>query len=201
MKILYFDYVDSLFYEKFGKKFVNDIDDFYDEIINKKYDVLILNFDFLPYFLEIKKFFKGYVIFICDNIDELIYKKSLEYGDYCYTYDETYKIKYRLNYLEKRIFKNKRNIIKFKDYTINLQRKEIYKNLLPFNITPAQKELLFYLLENRQRYISRNEILENCENINSIDSVKVLISDLRKLGFNIVNKKNFGYKIELKEEL
>ena len=196
MKILYFDYMDNLVYEKFEKKFVNDVNDFYNEIINKQYDILIINFDFFSYFLEIRYLFEGYVIFLVSEINELIYKKCLFYGDYCYQYNELFKIFLRIEYLRKKIHNTKTNIYKIKNFIINLNTEEVYKNRENVKLTKAEKELLFYLIKNRNRYVPKEEIVESSDFIDSVDSVKVLISSLRKLGFEIENQKNLGYKIK-----
>ena len=86
MKILIFG-VDFVC-ERFECKNVYSKEEFFDEIIYKNYDVLIIEFNLLEVFLEIKKYFNGVVIFISSYVDEIVYKKALELGDYCYTYEE-----------------------------------------------------------------------------------------------------------------
>ena len=63
-------------------------------------------------------------------------------------------------------------------------------------LTAAEKELLFFLLKNKNRFVSKELIINSCESIDSIDSVKVIISSLRKKDFEIENQKNLGYKIK-----
>ncbi|GAB6044999.1 hypothetical protein JCM11957_05970 [Caminibacter profundus] len=193
MKVLIFDYEDI--YE-FEKKFVDNCDDFFNEVFKSKIDVLIINIDFLECLKEIKKFFNGYIIFISKFIDAYIYKKSLENGDYCYNYDEIYKIPVRLEYLKRKILNIRGSVYKYKNFIINFNTKEVYQNLELVKLTPAEKDLLFFLIKNRNRYVSKDEIIESSEIIESIDSVKVIISSLRKIGFEIINQKNFGYKLK-----
>jgi len=50
-----------------------------------------------------------------------------------------------------------------------------------------------------RNYLSKDFILSNCESIESEGSIKVLISKLRQLGFDIVNQKNLGYKLKEKK--
>jgi len=193
MKVLVFDYKDI--YE-FDKKFIDNCDDFFNEVFKSKIDVLIINIDFLECLKEIKKFFNGYIIFISKFIDAYIYKKSLENGDYCYNYDEIYKIPVRLEYLKRKILNLRGSVYKYKNFTINFNTKEVYQNLELVKLTPAEKDLLFFLIKNRNRYVSKDEIIESSEIIESIDSVKVIISSLRKVGFEIINQKNLGYKLK-----
>ena len=195
MKVLYFDYDDYLLC-LIKKTFVNNPDIFYDEIIYKKYDLLIINFDFFNYLYEIKKFFSGNVIFLAGEINENIYKKALMIGDYCYNYNELYKIPIRIEYLKNKIHNTKSGILKFNDFVINLNTKEVYKNRIPLKLTAAEKELLFFLLKNKNRFVLKELIINSCESIDSIDSVKVIISSLRKKDFEIENQKNLGYKIK-----
>jgi len=44
--------------------------------------------------------------------------------------------------------------------------------------------------------IAQEEILEECDHIESENSIKVLITHLRKIGFDIENKKNVGYRLK-----
>jgi DNA-binding response OmpR family regulator len=195
MKVLYFDYRDYLL-NLIEKVFVNNPNSFYDEIIYKKYDLLIINFDFFNYLYEVKKFFSGSIIFLAAEMNENIYKKALMIGDYCYNYNELFKIPVRLEYLKNKIHNAKSGILKLNDFVINLNTKEVYKNRIPLKFTAAEKELLFFLLKNKNRFITKEEIIDSCENIDSIDSVKVIISSLRKKGLEIENQKNLGYKIK-----
>jgi len=196
MRILLFDYHNFL--NQKNIVFTNDSDFFYTEVLNKNYNILIVNFNFYEEVREIHRFFKGYLIFVGDYIDEVIYKKSLEIGDFYYSYEEYYKLNLRLNYLKKKVLKLKSSIFKFKDLLFNFDTEELYQNSHPVNITNAQIELLKVLIINRDKYLTSVDIVESCETISSIESVKVLIFNLRKLGFTISNKKNLGYKLEEK---
>lgn len=184
---------------KYECKYINSEENFFDEIIFKNFDVLIIDFKYLETFLEVKQYFKGIVIFISSYIDELVYKKALEIGDYFYTYEEKWKIAYRLKYIAKKFLNQKSNVFVFKDLIFNLKTKELYKNRELIKLSPAKKEILKLLIENKNRFISKEYILENSENIDNISSIKVLISKLRQLGFEIENQKDLGYKLNSKE--
>ena len=56
----------------------------------------------------------------------------------------------------------KSGILKLNDFVINLNTQEIYKNRIPLKITQAEKELLFFLLKNKNRFVSKEEIIDSC---------------------------------------
>jgi len=195
MRVLVFDYIDRY---DFDKDFVSSEEDFYDRVYLKKYDAYIINFDFYPQFVEVKDYIDSYVIFITEVCDEFIYKKALRDGDFCYSYNEIFKLKIRLEYLEKKITKLNTRVFKYKDLVFNLNTNQLYKNSQPIKLTKAETDLLKALIKYRNKYLSKEDIESVCESIDSINSIKVLISNLRKIGFDIENIKNLGYK--LKEE-
>jgi len=197
MKVLIFGV--EYFNKDYELEYVYEIDEFYEKILSKKYDVLIVNFDLFEYVSEIKKFFEGKIIFISAFIDELIYKKSLEMGDFCYSFDEMWKLNYRLLYLRKHILGLNSMIFKYGSLIFDLKRKVLYKNNEEIFLSPAEKEILKLLILNKNQYLSKDFILNNCEYIESENSIKVLISKLRHLGFDIINQKNLGYKLKEKK--
>ena len=197
MKVLIFGV--EYYNKNYDLEYVYDADEFYEKILSKKYDVLIVNFDLFEYVSEIKKFFEGKIIFISAFIDELIYKKSLEMGDFCYSFDEMWKLNYRLLYLRKHILGLNSMIFKYGSLIFDLKRKVLYKNNEEIFLSPAEKEILKLLILNKNQYLSKDFILNNCEYIESENSIKVLISKLRHLGFDIINQKNLGYKLKEKK--
>jgi len=174
----------------------NDETLFYDLILQRHFDVLLISFEYYPFFLEIKNYFKGYTIFLTNECDNLSYKKILEVADYCYTYLEIYKLNIRLMYLRKRILKLNATVFRYKDFFFNFATNELYKNSEPIKLSQADVELLKALIKNRNKYLSKEEILEECDHIESGNSIKVLITHLRKIGFDIENKKNVGYRLK-----
>ena len=185
---------DSIDIYSFNKAIVFEQEDFFNEVLKEKYKILIINFDFLKDFLEIKKFFEGYVIFVYQTYGFLEYKKALEIGDFFYTYDEIWKLKLRLEYLKKKL--NIKDIYKIKDFIINIKDKVVFRDNKLLKMSKAEFELLKLLLLNKDKFITKDFILENINEINSFDTIKVLISKLRKLGFEIETLKNLGYKIK-----
>jgi DNA-binding response OmpR family regulator len=146
--------------------------------------------------MEIKKYYKGIVIFISEICDEFVYNKVLKVADYCYTYLELFKLKIRLEYLEKKVGNLKTKIFKFKEFVFNFANNQLYKNSEPIKLTKAESEILKLLITNRNKYLSKEDIISMSSSIDSINSIKVLISNLRKLGIEIENVKSFGYKLK-----
>ena len=173
--------------------YVNGFDELYEEI-SKNYDVLIVNFLDVSDFLEIKNYFDGVVIFMCNYVDEMVFKKALEYGDYCYSFYESFKLRYRLEYLERKF--KKRKFFRYKDLFFDIQNERLFKNRVEINLTKGEKEVLKTLIQNKDKYLDKYQILEQTDYVDNEDSVKVLISRLRKLGFEIESLKNQGYRIK-----
>ncbi|MDM7273155.1 response regulator transcription factor [Sulfurihydrogenibium azorense] len=95
--------------------------------------------------------------------------------------------------------------LKYADLTIDLLKKEVYRNGKKINLTAKEFELLKYLVENSERIITRNMILENVFDIDfDIDSnvVDVHIHRLREKidkGFEkklIHTVRGFGYVLK-----
>jgi DNA-binding response OmpR family regulator len=176
--------------------YVVDDNDFYDAVLNKKFDVILISFDYFGHFLEIKEYVKSTVIFLNYYCDTMIYKKVLEVADYCYLYTEFEKLNLRLEFLRKKTLKTKSSVYKLKNLLYNFAIDELYKDSVPVKLSSAEKELLRTLIKNRNRYLSKEDILMECDTIESEASIKVLISHLRKLGIEIDNQKNSGYKLK-----
>jgi two-component system OmpR family response regulator len=183
--------------KEFEMKNVKDKEEFFDEINQKKYDVLLVDFSYYLDVKLIKYYFDGYIIFLSNICDNLYYKKALEIGDFCYLYDDYQKIILRLHYLKKKILK--RDIIRFENIIYNFRTKSLYLKNQLVDLTKAENEVLYFLMRNRNRFVSKEEFIENSDFIEHIDSIKVIISNLRKKGLNIINKKNLGYKLNIKE--
>ena len=198
MRILCF--VDfTLEFNKYDVIYAKDENEFYDKVLNKKFDVLIISFEFFSEFINIKDYINNNVIFIANYCDHYVYKKILEVADYCYLLNEYDKLVVRLEYLQKKILKSKSTIYKKGSILYNFNTNELYINSEPVKLSSAENELLKTLIKHRNSYLSKDDILMQCDSIESEASIKVLISHLRKLGLNIENQKNLGYKIKFKE--
>ena len=101
-----------------------------------------------------------------------------------------------MEYLQKKLLKSKATVYKSGNLLYNFNTNELYKNSMPVKLSGAEKELLKTLIKHRNTYLSKNDILMECDSIESESSIKVLISHLRKIGFEIINQKNLGYKLK-----
>lgn len=194
MRIFLFDYTPRL--EGLNITFVNNSYEFYELFLNQQYDVLIANFDFFNEVKEIINVYNGYIIFLSKICDELIYKKALEIADFCYSYDEVFKLKYRLEYLKRKIYNMQGSIFKHKELLYNCNLNRLYKKNQELDLTKAQQEVLELLIKNRNNYLNSEYIVNASPFIGSKNSIKVIISSLRKLGFDIISKQNLGYKLK-----
>jgi DNA-binding response OmpR family regulator len=194
MKIFLLDYHNSL--DMAGVTFTSDVNEFYDNFLEQHYDILVANFDFYSYVREFDSVYDGYIILLCEYSNELLYKRALEFADYCYAYSEFYKLKHRLDFLKRKIYKTRGAIFKYRDLLYNFNTKTLYLKSQSTQLTKAQQELLEVLIKNRDNYTSSESIINICEYIGSIGSIKVIISTLRKLGFDIISKQNLGYKLK-----
>ena len=195
MKILNYSFFETNEFELVN---VYDNESFFNEVVFKKYDVLIVDFNNFLDVEKIKNNFEGYIIFLNDFCDDLYYKKALEIGDFCYVYVEQKKIILRLRYLKNKILK--KEVVKFGGFIYNFKTKNLYYKTELVSLTKAENEIINFLLKNNGKFVSSIEIIENCDYIDNIDSIKVIISKLRKKGIPIENKKNVGYKINIKEQ-
>ena len=175
--------------------FTNSVEEFYDTFLDRYYDLLITDFDFYKDVKEFVNIYNGYIIFLCKNCDESKYKSSLEIADFCYSYTELFKLNYRIEYLKRKVFKSRDSIFKYKDLLYNFNTSSLYKNGELIKLTKAQLELISLLIKNRNHFLSSEQIVNISSFIGSISSIKVLISSLRKLGFDIISKQNLGYKL------
>ena len=98
--------------------------------------------------------------------------------------------------MQKKILNSNSAIYKSDKILYNFNTNELYIDSKPVKLSLAENELLKTLLKNKKRFLSKEEILMECDSIESESSIKVLISHLRKLGIEIENKKNLGYKIQ-----
>jgi len=198
MKIAVFSDFD-IYLENFEAIYAKEEEEFFDLVLNKKRDVLIVSVNYLKAFLEIKRYINAYVIFITDVCNDVMYKKVLEFGDDCFLYYEK-KIVYRLAYLRKKMIKSNSDVYKNGDILYNFNTKTLYINSEPIVLSRAEKELVETLIKYNDSFIDKYGILEECDSINNVDSIKVLISKLRKIGLEIDSIKNLGYKLKTKED-
>jgi DNA-binding response OmpR family regulator len=168
----------------------------YEKTYKNKYDFYIFDFSGYSILKELKQSKdKTISIFLSEfedfNSQKKAYKIADDFFKKSYTYIEEIKIK--IEYYIKKIY-NLSEIIKYKDIYFHNKSNIIYKNEQKIELTALEKELLILFFKNKNRYVNKNELLDLLSITKG--SLKVKITKLRKLGFDIENKREIGYKLK-----
>ena len=107
----------------------------------------------------------------------------------------------RVNNIIKRVYgSNEQNIIKYDNYVINLDKRKITQEDKDIKLTTLEFDLLVYLLNNKGKQLSREEILEKVWQENYFGSDRVvddLIRRLRKkMHINVQSIYGYGYRLD-----
>jgi cell division protein FtsI (penicillin-binding protein 3) len=125
------------------------------------------------------------------NSQKKAYKIADDFFKKSCTYIEEIKIK--IEYYIKKIY-NLSKIIKYKDIYFQHNSNVIYKKEQKIELTTLEKELLILFFKNKNRYLNKFELLELLSI--TAGTLKVKITQIRKLGFEIENKREIGYKLK-----
>ena len=107
----------------------------------------------------------------------------------------------RVNNIIKRVYgSNEQNIIKYDNYVINLDKRKVTQEDKDIKLTTLEFDLLVYLLNNKGKQLSREEILEKVWQENYFGSDRVvddLIRRLRKkMNINVQSIYGYGYRLD-----
>ena len=107
----------------------------------------------------------------------------------------------RVNNIIKRVYgTNDQNIIKYNNYVINLDKRKVTLEDKELRLTTLEFDLLVYLLNNKGKQLSREEILEKVWQENYFGSDRVvddLIRRLRKkMHINVQSIYGYGYRLD-----
>ena len=107
----------------------------------------------------------------------------------------------RVNKIIKRVYgSNEQNIIKYDNYVINLDKRKVTLEDKELRLTTLEFDLLVYLLNNKGKQLSREEILEKVWQENYFGSDRVvddLIRRLRKkMHINVQSIYGYGYRLD-----
>jgi|GEM_PF-5226624 len=164
--------------------------------VGRHWDVVIAGMEMVWIVEELKK--KGRVfwtIFIAYSCTAPFYKRALEVGDFCYLISTPQLVRIRLEWLRQQIFKRQGELYPYQGVVYNFKLGKLYSpNGEEIGLTRGEKDVLEVLIKNRERFVSNREILENSD-ISSEESIKVLVSRLRKKGFKIINRSRIGYRL------
>lgn len=106
----------------------------------------------------------------------------------------------RVKNLLKRVYSREYNIIKYDEYEINTEERTVYKNKEKITLTTLEFELLLYFLDNKNKSLTREVILNKVwgeEYFGSDRVVDDLIRRLRKKipGIRINTVYGYGYRL------
>jgi two-component system response regulator CssR len=107
----------------------------------------------------------------------------------------------RVNNIIKRVYgTNDQNIIKYNNYVINLDKRKVTEDDKELRLTTLEFDLLVYLLNNKGKQLSREEILEKVWQEDYFGSDRVvddLIRRLRKkMNINVQSIYGYGYRLD-----
>lgn len=179
-----------------------DGEDALNKIKENKYDLILLDI-MLPKIdgFEIIKKIKTIdtpIIFLSAKNDVNSIVKGLKGGgiDYITKPFEPLELLARI---ELRISKTKENIYKFKNITVNLNTREVSKDKEKIYLAPKEYDLLILILNNKNKVLSRDEILDKVWNIETDVETRTVdyhIQQLRKkldLKENLITIHGVGY--------
>ena len=91
----------------------------------------------------------------------------------------------RVKNLLERVYNNtniiKSNILNFSGYTIDFDKRIVTENNKPVNLTSKEYDLLFFLLNNKSKAFSRDQILDNVWGSDYFGSDRVVDDLMRRL--------------------
>ncbi len=196
--------------EKNGYKVyvLNDFKDSLSEVLKRKVDLILLDIN-IPYIngeellQKIRRYLDVPIIMVTSRNSDADEVLSITYGadDYITKPYNPNILLLRIGAVLKRTNKNS-NIIKYKDLEINIQKGLIKKDVEEIILTKNEMIIFSYLLNNRNRIVTRDELMtdlwNNDEFIND-NTLTVNISRLRaklkSIGYdNIIDtRKGIGY--------
>lgn len=145
-----------------------DWKDWLNKALNNYYDVIILDINLpLISWIEILKTLREkqkntQILMLTSNSlkEDIVNWLNLWADDYLTKPFDFEELKARLNSLNRRNLNNKSNIIKLKNYIIDLEKIEVKKLDELIKLSPLEFNLLKYLAQNTSKVISRKELYE-----------------------------------------
>ena len=106
----------------------------------------------------------------------------------------------RVKNILKRVYSKEFHKIKYNDYEINTEERTVYLNEERINLTTLEFELLMYLLNNKNKSLTREMILNEVWNVEYFGSDRVVDDSIRRLrkkmpNLNINTVYGFGYRL------
>lgn len=106
----------------------------------------------------------------------------------------------RVKNILKRVYSKEFHKIKYNDYEINTEERTVYLNEERINLTTLEFELLMYLLNNKNKSLTREMILNEVWDTEYFGSDRVVDDSIRRLrkkmpDLNINTVYGFGYRL------
>ena len=106
----------------------------------------------------------------------------------------------RVKNILKRVYSKDFHRIKYNDYEINTEERTVYLNKERINLTTLEFELLLYLLNNKNKSLTREMILNEVWDTEYFGSDRVVDDSIRRLrkkmpNLNINTVYGFGYRL------
>ena len=139
-------------------------------------------------------------IFITANIDIDSLKKGFEIGadDYIKKPFDLDELLIRVAAALKKSFKSYDDILTYGALSYNIKQQKLLLEKEEIHLSPSELKLTEYFLKNISKVLSKDELIyqTNSEFEESDAVLRVQISKLKKIGFNISNIRSVGYRLE-----
>jgi len=178
--------VDSEF-NSYDVDIAQSMDEIYDLTFKKKYHLYIANTYYYEAFKNLKKSDDDtYTIFVDEYYSLQNLKIAFLIGDDYLAKPLSYEeLKIRVDYCYRKNFNQNKDILIYNEFYYHIHTKQLYKENERIKLSPSETKLLAIFLFQVDKNISKYEILENLDS-SSDGTLRVYISRLNKLGFNIV---------------
>lgn len=153
--------------EGFDVEFVNSKDQALSRLKNSKYDLFLLDvqlpdgsgFDICKY---IKQRIDTPIIFTSARNEEsnIVYGLDIGADDYITKPYGNNELISRINSVLRRYRKEKRNVIVYKNINVDVDKATVYKNSKEIYLTNLEYKILLMFLNNQNKIITREELLE-----------------------------------------
>lgn len=146
---------------------LNKFDNCIEDILKSDSDLILLDIN-LPFSdgeyicKEVRKKFDIPIIIVTSRDNEIDELLSINYGadDYITKPFNTHILLARISSILKRINKNDSNKIVSKDFTLNISESKLEKDGKEIELTKNERKILQCLLNNRNKIVSREEIMD-----------------------------------------
>jgi len=199
MNILIYDneWSESLKILPYKLSFAYSEDEVYELTFKKQFDFYIFDFEYGYQILQnLRESGDETFIIFLSNIETFeAQKKAYKIGNEFFKKRVTYieEIKIKIEYLI-RNFYNLEDVIKYKNIYFNIKLRVVYQGDKKIELTNLEYDLLILFFKHKNKILAKENIIDTFEITEG--SLKVKISNLRKIGFEIENIRNLGYKLE-----